>query len=79
MDREHEEFEELKETQPAEAWRHGGERYKVRPERGRDQCGKGHRTHKSEGHQLDDTCIFKKIIPAAMWIRERPGTVVDET
>jgi len=49
----------------------------MRPERGRGQFGKGCRTHKCEGHRLDDMYVFKKIILAAMW--ERPGVVVDET
>lgn len=51
----------------------------MRPERGRGQFGKGYKTHKSEGHQFDDVCVFKKIIPAAVWVGERPGVVVGET
>lgn len=58
--REHDKFKKLKETQPAKGWRHGGDRYKVRLERGRDQFGKGQRTQKSEGHWLDGMCTLKK-------------------
>lgn len=47
--------------------RPGGELHRARPERSGAQTGKGCMTHQSAGPQFDDTCIFRKIIPTAMW------------
>lgn len=54
MDKGHDAFRELKESQLAKAWRCGGAKPRVRPERGRDGTGNGHRVHESEGHWPDD-------------------------
>ena len=78
MDKEYDEFKELKKTQLSKAQRCGGEQHRVRPERGRDWIRKGHRTHESEGHWLDDMCTFRKTFLAAMGVEERPGVVIDD-
>lgn len=78
VDKEYDMFKELKKTQLSKARRRGGEQHRVRPETGRGQIRKGHRTHESEGRWLDDVCTFSRTILAAMWVEERPGVVIDD-
>lgn len=53
MDREHNEFEEMKEAQQAgQTETHRREQHSVRSRRDRDQIRKGHMTHKSEGPDI---------------------------
>ena len=65
--------ENMEENQQAKAQRHGIEWHRVGPERGRDQIGEGPMICKSEGLHLDGTCIFRKIVLAAMWFWKSLG------